>query len=231
MGVTWGVQAVVELNRMNGIKGSCLWVLDMLDHRRLFEVPTTRLGHEQGFWDVTEVSDTCTVTAVCLFVLANFVLFVFACIALTHSDNDLIKTACDGTLRIFVMVDMVAFFAGVFLCGCSYCIPSCDNKSRDFVMTLSIFIFIATFGLSLITFMASDQAMKNPDCVSVMRSTVDPVSSHPADRYNPVKGLDSPSANTDWPLLAVSGFYYGVFYACLALVFLYIGVSECRKKQ
>jgi len=210
---------------INGIKGLCFWTLGMLDHRRLFEAPSTRLGTAPEI-DV-DIPSNSKVVGVFLFVLVNFVLFVFACIALTHSDNDLIFHACDGTLRIIVMVDLIAPLAGLFVWGCSCLIPRCDNIGKDARIGLYAFLFIVTAGLCIFTFMASDQALKKPDCVSAMRST-DDISAFPGD-HGYIKGLKSPSANTGWPLLAVSGYYYGLFYACLAIMFLIFCVLECRK--
>jgi hypothetical protein len=199
----------------------------MLDHRRLFEAPSTRLGTQQGFSDVVSMSDLSTFAAICVVVLVNFVLFVFACIALTHSDNDLIFHACDGTLRIIVMVDLIAPLAGLFVLGWIFLMFGCGDIGKDARIGLYAFLFIVTAGLCIFTFMASDQALKKPDCVSAMRST-DDISAFPGD-HGYIKGLESPSANTGWPLLAVSGYYYGLFYACLAIMFLIFCVLECRK--
>jgi hypothetical protein len=205
---------VVELNRLNCIKGLCFCVLDMLDHSHLFEAPSTRLGSEPLISSEAKTWDKRIIAAVIFFVLVFLALLVLACIAVDHSNNDAIGFHCGRTLGYSVIADMVVCFVCLIVCVIIF-YPPFDfmEMSEDMSRSLLGVLFMGSLVLCVVTFIASAQAMNKPECVSAMRSIGE-------DDYSSVKGFDSPSANTGWALLAVSGYGFGILYIFQTLFFL-----------
>ena len=132
----------------------------------------------------------------------SFLIFVFTCIALTHSDNDIVYDSCGHTLRILMMVNALVYIALLILfCFVFGMIKSClKEKSRSTLAVITtVFIIIFTVGmlcLSAFTVNESVVAISNPNCTSAMSSKEG--------------GINSPSANMGIPLLAITGFVVGV---------------------
>ena len=150
----------------------------------------------------------------------SFLIFVFTCIALTHSDNDIVYDSCGHTLRILMMVNALVYIALLILfCFVFGMIESClvdksmssmseksmseksrSEKSRSTLAVITtVFIIIFTVGmlcLSAFTVNESVVAISNPNCTSAMSSKEG--------------GINSPSANMGIPLLAITGFVVGV---------------------
>ena len=138
----------------------------------------------------------------------SFLIFVFTCIALTHSDNDIVYDSCGHTLRILMMVNAIVYFALlILLCFVFGMIKSClTEKNRPtlaaspaIAICTTVFIIIFTVGmlcLSAFTVNESVVAISNPNCTSAMSSKEG--------------GINSPSANMGIPLLAITGFVVGV---------------------
>ena len=200
---------MVELNRINGINGPCLWVLDMLDHSHLFEAPTTRLGSEQEISPGVNTWDKRFIAAVIVVVLVFLVLFVIAAIAVDNSNNDAIDYQCSSFLRYIVIADMVLGLVCLIVLGIIF-YPLFDfmDVAGDMADNLFLYLAWASLVLCALSFWVSGEAMNKPQCMSAMRSIGE-------DKYSSVKGFKSPSADTGWALLAVSGVGFGVFYVFL----------------
>jgi hypothetical protein len=131
---------------------------------------------------------------------AAFVFFVFACVALTHSDRDSVYQACGTGLRDWVMADLiVSIFFWVIPCIFAFCISACIfNTAGAYLCTLIPFVgaFVLCVCFSCYTLINASQAMNNPDCTSALSGTVE--------------GINS-------PLLAYIGYLYGSLYAVAAL--------------
>lgn len=136
----------------------------------------------------------------------SFLIFVFTCIALTHSDNDIVYDSCGHTLRILMIVNAIVYFALlILLCFVFGMIKSylkeISTSTLSVITTVftTVFIIIFTVGmlcLSAFTVNESVVAISNPNCTSAMSSKEG--------------GINSPSANMGIPLLAITGFVVGV---------------------
>ncbi len=157
----------------------------------------------------------------------GFIIFVFTCIAATHSNSDSIYSACGHTLRNFLIADLVmpvVLIVVLFLliclewCFCIGKIQSIVNISNASVTsgespstTVLIFVYLVRISIAVgaaclggFSISESVIAMGNSDCMSAMSNTTD--------------GINSPSANTGSPLLAIMAIVYGISYCCIALI-------------
>jgi hypothetical protein len=190
----------------------------MLDHTRLFEplndrdgaaVADNQIGQNRVVADDTSDYFKLILNEYGPVILCSncsvFVVFVFACIALTHSDNDLIYSACGHTLRnlliadimlpiLFYLVAAVHMCTSVRVCGC--CIGGNGSVNGELVVFSCVCCFVLIVCLGSYTLSESVYAVQNSNCTDAMRNTYD--------------GMDSPSAGLGIPLLVVVGFIFGV---------------------
>ena len=207
---------------VNGIKGPYFWTLDMLDHSHLFEAPSTRLGSDLTQSTESKTPDIYTIAIFCFLALLFCALSVVACIAVAHSNNDLLNFHCGRTLGHFVIVDIIVGFIGLFVWG--FVLFFLSNDMGDMVSNLYGFLGMLSLFLCVATSILSDYALTHSECMSAMRSIGE-------DEYSSLKGFDSPSANTGLALLAVSGVCYGVIYAILTAWFFYSLFVNAHKKS
>jgi hypothetical protein len=170
-------------------------------------------------------------------VTGGFIIFVFACIAATHSNSDSIYSACGHTLRNFLiaglvlpsilivvvlLVALVALLVGWKLGSINSQVGTA-LKSKEEVnaalksavnTSITVLIFLSLCSISFAVgaaclggFSISESviAMGNSDCMSAMSNTTD--------------GINSPSANTGSPLLAIMAVVQGIGYCFTALGF------------
>lgn len=130
-------------------------------------------------------------------IFLDLILFIFGCIALTHSDSDVIYTACGHTLRDLLMALLVlsVFFivCGVIVVSGVCVRPVCAAVSG---MCSVVFIVGVLLVLGAFTAKASIDAFNIPNCTAVMSSPL-------------------PSAYTGVPLLGIMGLIIGVKSFCI----------------
>jgi hypothetical protein len=152
--------------------------------------------------------------------LVSFVIFVFSCIAATHSDSDSVYSACGHTLRVLLIVDIMfpsISVAAFFLIACCMCISGntiADITDQSYGMAFKILVFLVLISmaaglicLGYFSISESITAMSDSDCMSAMRNTTD--------------GINSPSANTGTPLLAIMVMVMGIFH-CMTAIYIVI---------
>jgi hypothetical protein len=158
----------------------------------------------------------------------GFIIFVFTCIAATHSNSDSIYSACGHTLRNLLIADLVMPVVLIvvlllFIClEWCFCIGKIQSMKNIFkakvkpselpsitvlIFVLFVYISIAVGAACLGGFSISESviAMGNSDCMSAMSNTTD--------------GINSPSANIGSPLLAIMAMIQGLLYCYTAFSF------------
>ena len=142
----------------------------------------------------------------CCSVVLLFISFVFVCISLTHSDSSIVYDACGHTLRDVMMADLlVPVCCSIISCLVSEAMHYCDFQLYN--ITGIVFLVcgaVCMLCLGSVTVDESIKALSIPNCVLAMSSTEG--------------GINSPSANTGSPLLAVMGFFVGVPYIIMSIV-------------
>lgn len=154
-----------------------------------------------------------------LTLVGYFIIFVFTCIAVSHSNSDLIYSTCGHTLRDLLIADLVVSSSllcfAFLLCCFGMCYVKSNSVSPDepksvspvaiFVLSITATLLgvVTTSCLGAFTISESVIALQNSDCTSAMRNTDD--------------GINSPSANLGSPLLAIMGIVQGVLYLSSAL--------------
>lgn len=187
----------------------------MLDHQRLFGPPNSRDGAAVSDNQTRVVADdTSNYFELILkeygpvILCSNcsvFVVLVFACIALTHSDNDLIYFACGHTLRNLLIADImipILFYlvTAVHMCTSVRVYDCCiwgNGRVNGELVIFSFVVFVVCIAcLGSFTVSESVHAIQNSNCTDAMHNTYD--------------GMNSPSAGLGIPLLVVIGFIFGV---------------------
>jgi hypothetical protein len=171
----------------------------------------------------------------------GFIIFVFTCIAATHSNSDSIYSACGHTLRnlliadlvmpvvlivVVLLVALVAWLVGWNLVPSNSRVGNALKTDAEaqaalnaavnsaFYIAIASLIFLSLCCISMAVgaaclggFSISESviAMSNSDCMSAMSNTTD--------------GINSPSANTGSPLLAIMAIIQGIVYCFAALGF------------
>jgi hypothetical protein len=141
-----------------------------------------------------------------------FVFFVFACIALTHSNNQLVSNACGDSLRNIVMADMVLqiFSPCIFIPLLMWMFYKRTDNTKILLSQIFIILLFLALAACLGGFTISETvtALNNSNCTAVLSSTDG--------------GINSPSANLGSPLLAIAGIIYGALFLIWALGLLVI---------
>jgi small-conductance mechanosensitive channel len=142
--------------------------------------------------------------------LLLFLLFVFQCIALTHSDTDAFYAACGHQLRDLMLGSLILSTAGIIIFIVIYSVLmyiSLKVGTRAAFCLFLLYVLVEIFLSGFILGRAAD-ALGNQACKDAMQS-VD-------------GGINSISANIGSPLLAIVGivssaFTFGVilFFICL----------------
>ena len=142
--------------------------------------------------------------------LGILVLFIFQCIALKNSNTDTYYAACGHKLWDLTVGSVVISTAGIFIMGIISCaLYCCCNKSVGMICAVvfaSVYIFAEIF-LSGYILNESVVALNNSNCTAAMGSTNG--------------GINSISANTGSPLLAIIGIVNS------ALTFLIVAIFLC----
>ena len=140
--------------------------------------------------------------------LLLFLLFVFQCIALTHSDTDAFYAACGHQLRDLMLGSLILSTAGIifFIVVFAVLIPIAPKVGIwaafcSFLLYVLIEIFLSGFILS-----GAADALGNQTCKDAMQS-VD-------------GGINSISANIGSPLLAIVGIVSSAFTFVVILFFI-----------
>jgi hypothetical protein len=140
-------------------------------------------------------------------ILKEFISFVFLCIALSHSDSDVIYAACGHTLRDLLMALLLLCVFSVALVVIVALIihgTNCESSSA-LLGGIGVCSFLFVVGMVLIlgafTTKASIDAFNTPGCPAAMSSPF-------------------PSAYTGVPLLGIMGLVSGINSFCL-------GVGTC----
>ena len=122
-----------------------------------------------------------------------FIIFVFQCIALTHSDNNTFYDACGHTLRDLMMSNLIILFAFFIFIYFLNCIVGCKGKVLDDVFLKTLYFLISMFEviMSICILKYGADALNNSVCNDAMCSTEG--------------GVNSISANTGSALLAIIG--------------------------
>jgi hypothetical protein len=122
---------------------------------------------------------------------AMFVLFVFQCIALTHSDTDAYYAACGHTLRDSMMASLILSTTGPIFVGISSLILSCCSVRAAGVLAIVFVVFyaIAEVVLSILILNESVIALNNSNCTAAMQSTDGGISSVSAYTGSPLLGI------------------------------------------
>jgi hypothetical protein len=138
-----------------------------------------------------------------------FVLIVFACIALNHTDVERFYIACRSDFRNFIMADLIVGI--VIPIGCAIFVLAArrwtDPLSAVVVgCVLAVCCCAVSVYLGYFTLVLRSYALKNAECTVVMKSI---------DNW-----FDQSSTDRGSSLLAVVGVVYGVLYTVLAAVIL-----------
>jgi len=160
----------------------------------------------------------------CCSFISLFISFVFVCISLTHSDNSMVYDACGHTLRDVMMADLLV----PVCCSILSCIVvEVLNCCACVIIPIASILFlvcgvVCLLCLGAVTVDESIKALSIPDCVLAMSSTEG--------------GINSPSANTGSPLLALMGFFVGVPYlimsiAVIAILIVLLVVWACSPQK
>jgi ABC-type Fe3+ transport system permease subunit len=132
-------------------------------------------------------SVVCATVFIIALVVAHIVLFVYYCLALTHSDSDVFYDACGSRLRTYMIVTITAPFVAVACiscCGlfCCYTSDAFDQFTR-IVSNVCSLVVAVMYGLVIDECV---KALNNQRCMDAMRT-------------------DSISAGTGSPLIAWIG--------------------------
>ena len=133
----------------------------------------------------------------CSSLFLDLILFIFGCIALTHSDSDVIYAACGHTLRDMLMALLI--LCVVFIVGGAIVVSGkCDGPVCNAVSGVCSIVFVVGVLLVLgaFTAKASIGAFNIPNCTAAMSSPL-------------------PSAYTGVPLLGIMGLITGVNSFCI----------------
>ena len=141
---------------------------------------------------------------------AGFVLFIFTCIALTHSDTEAFYSACGHTLRYLMMTNIIVNTIVVLaLTLIVYIITVCVKGKAAIVTVVTFLVLYILFNIimpiSILSY--SLTALDDPTCKSAMQSTDG--------------GINSVSADTGGAILAITGMVNSIFNLVL------LGISVC----
>ena len=139
---------------------------------------------------------------------AGFVLFVFMCIALTHSDTEAFYSACGHTLRYLMMTNIIVNTIVVLaLTLIVYIITVCVKGKAAIVTVVTFLVLYILFNIimpiSILSY--SLTALDDPTCKSAMQSTDG--------------GINSVSADTGGAILAITGMVNSIFNLVLLCIF------------
>ena len=122
-----------------------------------------------------------------------FLVFIFQCIALTHSDTDIFYAACGHTLRDLMMSSLCISTIGIaFVAVLSGCVACCSAGAAEWIAIGCFFLYVL-IQVFMSGFILNEgvKALGNSNCTAVMQSTDG--------------GINSISANLGSPLLAIMG--------------------------
>jgi hypothetical protein len=140
-----------------------------------------------------------------------FLVFIFQCIALTHSDTDIFYAACGHTLRDLMMSSLCISTIGIaFVAVLSGCVACCSARAAEWIAIGCFFLYVL-IQVFMSGFILNEgvKALGNSNCTAVMQSTDG--------------GINSISANLGSPLLAIMGIvsstltYISIFVLCVVL--------------
>jgi hypothetical protein len=139
---------------------------------------------------------------------AGFVLFIFTCIALTHSDTEAFYSACGHTLRYLMMTNIIVNTIVVLaLTLIVYIITVCVKGKAAIVTVVTFLVLYILFNIimpiSILSY--SLTALDDPTCKSAMQSTDG--------------GINSVSADTGGAILAITGMVNSIFNLVLLCIF------------
>ena len=123
-----------------------------------------------------------------------FLVFIFQCIALTHSDTDIFYAACGHTLRDLMMSSLCISTIGIaFVAVLSGCVACCCSPEAGGEIAIGCFFSYVLIQVFMSGFILNEgvKALGNSNCTAVMQSTDG--------------GINSISANLGSPLLAIMG--------------------------
>ena len=153
------------------------------------------------------------------------VFYIFACMSITKTDTEAIRSACGTELRTHVMADVIIGPAGVivfvvFVVIAANCMQCCcrqksDQKCIEFSCT-SMGCFVGAAILltaGTLTINTYTDASNKAGCFDALSSTEG--------------GIKSPSVNLGDPLLAQIALSYGIGYIVTGVVVAFIGCGYC----